>query len=143
MGRGKQLGDIVEIPLPNGQYAYGRVYKEYTIGIYKGFYNSYDEVKPDVEYFRFLGLYRSDLNRLRTVEKKPFENEEEAWAPDQVVIDALTKKGSLYHHGQIFPCTYEECKDLEIVAAWHTYHVVDMLLGDDKWDKYMGRPQDV
>lgn len=65
----KQLGDIVEIPLPNGQYAYGRVYKEYTIGIYKGFYNSFDEVKPDVEYFRFLGLYRSDLNRLRTVKK--------------------------------------------------------------------------
>ena len=69
--------------------------------------------------------------------------EEEAWAPDQVVVDALTKKGSLYHHGQIFSCTYEECKDLEIVAAWHTYHIVDMLLGDDKWDKCMDRPQDV
>lgn len=38
--------------------------------------------------------------------EKPFENEKEAWAPDQVAVDALTKKGSLYHHGQIFPCTY-------------------------------------
>lgn len=25
-GRGKQLGDIVEIPLPNGQYAYGKAF---------------------------------------------------------------------------------------------------------------------
>lgn len=36
----------------------------------------------------YLGLYHSDLNRLRTVEKT-FENEEEAWATDQVVVDAF------------------------------------------------------
>ncbi len=30
-----KLGDIYEIPLPNGQNAYGRLYKECTLAIYK------------------------------------------------------------------------------------------------------------
>ena len=29
-----KLGDIYEIPLPNGKNAYGRLFKEYTLAIY-------------------------------------------------------------------------------------------------------------
>ena len=37
--------------------------------------------------------------------------------PIPIVVDALTGRGSLYHHGEIYPCTYEECKELEVCAA--------------------------
>ena len=29
---------------------------------------------------------------------------EDSWGPDMVVVDAITGKGSLYHHGEIFNC---------------------------------------
>ena len=57
------------------------------------------------------------------------------------MIDAITKVGSLYYKGEIKPCSYEECKDLEIVAVWDRNHVVDHLMGDDKWEKLIGRPK--
>ena len=66
-----------------------------------------------------------------TVSKKPFGNMEDSWPPDTVVVDALTGRGSLYHHGEIYPCTYEECKEFEVCAAWHINQVIDMLMGDD------------
>ena len=76
-----------------------------------------------------------------TVSKKPFGNMEDSWPPDTVVVDALTGRGSLYHHGEIYPCTYEECKEFEVCAAWHINQVIDMLMGDDKWDKSIRKPR--
>lgn len=61
--------------------------------------------------------------------------------PIPIVVDALTGRGSLYHHGEIYPCTYEECKELEVCAAWHINQVIDMLMGDDKWDKSIRKPR--
>ncbi|MBQ6570594.1 MAG: hypothetical protein IJL87_10125 [Clostridia bacterium] len=143
MPRSKSLGDIVEIELPDGKKAYGRVYREYTVGIFNGFYGSVEELDISVGYYRFIGLYRTDLNKLRTAAKLPFSDTEDPWPPDKVVVDAITGKGSLYHHGQIFPCSYEECKNLEVCAVWHTYHVIDMLMGNEKWDKTIRKPLDV
>lgn len=143
MPKGKSIGDILEIELPNGKKAYGRVHKESYIGIYNGFYDSIEELNFATGFYRFICLYRSDLNKLKTVAKLPFINDDDSWAPDGVVVDAITGKGSLYHHGQIYPCSYDECKDLEVVAVWHTHHLIDMLMGDDKWDRSIRRPLDV
>lgn len=136
----KKLGDIVEIDLPNGKKAFGRLYKESVIGIFNGLYNDVEELEYDVGYYRFIGIYKQDLGRLKTVAYLQFADAEDAWPPDMVVVDAITGQGSRYHHGQIIPCTYEECENLEVVAAWHTYHIVDMLMGDDKWDRSIRKP---
>lgn len=109
MPQKKNLGDIVVLELPNGKNAYGRVYKEYTIGIYNGFYDSVEELDFTVGYYRFIGLYKADLSKLETVAKKPFGDMEDSWPPDTVIVDAMTGRGSLCHHGEIHPCTYEEC----------------------------------
>ena len=106
MARRKKLGDIVEIPLSDGRNAYARLYKEYTLGIYKGTYSSYDDVPEDADFFRFICVYRSSLSKLQVVGSKPFANDEDSWAPDKVVVDAITGRGSLYHHGEILKCTY-------------------------------------
>ena len=76
----------------------------------------------------------------KIVGNRQFDNDEDAWAPPQCVVDAITKIGSLYYKGEIMPCSYEECKNLEVVAAWDRQHVVDRLKGNVQWMEYLDRP---
>lgn len=94
------------------------------------------------EYQFFVSVYKDLLQdgEWKVVGNRRFEDEEDAWAPPRCVIDAITKKGSLYYRGEIIPCEYEECKDLEIAAVWDREHVVDRIMGDDKWLEAIGRP---
>lgn len=39
MAKRKKLGDIIEIPLLSNKNSYARLYKEGTLGIYKGIYH--------------------------------------------------------------------------------------------------------
>lgn len=102
MGRGKRLklGNIYEIGLPNGKKAYARLFKEYTLAIYNGFYNDYSEVPFVEQYFRFIGVYKDLLTDgvWKVVGNRKFENEEDAWAPPRCVISAVGKT-SLYYKG--------------------------------------------
>lgn len=143
MAKRKKLGDIVEIPLLDGKRAYARLYKEMTLGIYIGTYPSYNDVPADAKFFRFICLYRSSLSKLKVVGCRPFADNEDSWPPAKVVVDAITGKGSLYYHGEILKCTYEECKNLEVCAVWELSHLVDMLMGDTRIDRSIRRPQDV
>lgn len=138
-----KLGDIYEIPLPNGKNAYGRLYKEYTLAIYDILCDTIDELPEESKYKFFVGVYKDVLQDgvWPVVGNRKFESEEEAWPPPMVVIDAITKIGSMYYKGEINPCSYEECKDLEVVAVWDRHHVVDWLMGNDIWEKLIGRPR--
>lgn len=138
-----KLGDIYEIPLPNGKNAYGRLYKEYTLAIYNGRYLNVDELPEIEDYQFFVGVYKDLLQDgvWRIVSNRKFDSSDDAWAPPQCVIDSITGKGALYYKGEIKPCSYEECKELEIVAAWDRNHLIDRLMGDDIWEKALGRPQ--
>ena len=113
-----KLGDIYEIPLPNGKNAYGRLFKEYTLAIYEIICSSFDELPDTEDYQFFVGVYKDLLQdgEWKIVGNRKFEKEEDAWAPPQCVIDAITKIGSIYYKGEIIPCEYEDCKDLEIVS---------------------------
>lgn len=139
----KKLGDIVEIPLPNGEYAYARIYQEYLLGIYKGKYQSYADLPTDAEFFRFIRVYRSCRSKLQVVGSRPFRENENSWGPDQVVVNPLTRKVGLYHRGETISCTLEECKGLERCAVWDITHLTDMLMGDTKWDDAMLKPEDI
>lgn len=138
-----KLGDIYEIPLPNGTNAYGRLYKECTLAIYKTRCDDVKELPKTEDYQNYLAVYKDLLQdgEWKIVGNRGFESEEDAWPPPKCVIDAITKVGSLYYKGEIKPCSFEECKDLEIVAVWDRNHVVDHLMGDDKWEKLIGQPK--
>ena len=137
-----KLGDIYEISLPNGMNAYGRLYKECTLAIYKKICNNVTELPRENDYRFFVGVYKDLLQDevWPVVDNRKFNSDEEAWAPPQCVIDAITKVGSLYYKGEIISCSYEECKDLEIVAAWDRNHVIDRIMGIDIWEKSLGKP---
>ncbi|KSV60222.1 Imm26 family immunity protein [Acetivibrio ethanolgignens] len=137
-----RLGDIYEIPLPNGKNAYGRLYREYTLAIYKKRCTSIEELPNTEDYDFFVGVYKDLLQdgEWKIVGNRKFITEEDAWAPPQCVVDAITKTGSLYYKGEIKPCTYEECKDLEVVAAWDRHHIIDRLMGNADWMKFLDKP---
>jgi len=144
MARGKRLklGDIYEIPLPDGKKAYARLFEEFTLAIYEGRYDSVDELPDDAPYFRFIGVYKPMLGdgEWPIVAHRGFEHADDAWPPPKCIVDAITLKGSLYHKGKIIPCSFEECKGLEVVAGWRRDHVVDMLMGETKWDDSIRKP---
>jgi len=141
-GKRLKLGDIYEIELSNGKKAYARLFKEFTLAIYNGVYDNYSEVPLAESYFRYIGVYKNVLTDglWKIVDNRPFADEEEAWAPPRVIVDAITGKGSLYYKGKIKSCSFDECKDLEIVAVWDRTHIIDMLMGDSKWDNCIRKP---
>ena len=78
----------------------------------------------------------------KVVSERGFENDDDAWPPQRCIVDSLSKVGSIYYKGEILPCSYDECRDLEIVAVWDRQHVVDRLMGDKKWLESLGKPID-
>ena len=50
------------------------------------------------------------------------------------------KLEQVFENEDWIPCEYKDCKDLEVVAAWDRHHVVDRIMGDDKWIKSIGKP---
>ena len=84
-----RLGDIYEIPLPNGKNAYGRLYREYTLGIYKSRCDSVDELPSKEEYEFFVGVYKDLLQdgKWEIVGNRKFDNDEESWPPPRCVVE--------------------------------------------------------
>lgn len=144
MPRGKKLklGDIYEIELPNEKKAYARLFEEYTLALYNGVYDDYTEVPLEESYFRYIGVYKDLLadGVWKIVGNRPFISKDDAWPPPKVIVDAISGKGSLYYKGEIKNCSFEECKDLEVVAAWDRHHIIDMLMGETKWDDSIHKP---
>ena len=137
-----KLGDIYEIELPNGMNAYGRLFKECTLAIYDTICNNVGELPETETYQCYIAVYKDLLQdgEWKIVGNRKFISEDDAWPPPKCVIDGITKIGSLYYKGIISPCSYEECKDLEIAAIWDKHHLIDRLMGNDTWKNSIGKP---
>ena len=85
-------------------------------------------------------VYDHAFRSWQFVAARPFAAEEEAWPPPFCWVDQITRKGSLYIKGERVPCSYEECRDLEILAVWDSCHLTDRLMGDHKWENCFKKP---
>ncbi len=135
MGRRKKLGDVFAIPLPNGTYAFARLHQEGTVAIYKQRSETEDGFQENDEYEFTVPVYRFVFREWHFVKNIPFSNEEESYAPPYAWFNQLTGAGSIYYKGVRTPCSYEECKDLEVLAVWDGNQLVDRIMGDHKWEK--------
>ncbi|QVK19508.1 hypothetical protein KHQ81_00160 [Mycoplasmatota bacterium] len=129
------LGDIFSIPLPNGKFAFARLFKENVIAVYKKTYTDIIKLPLSEDYQFIVGVYQDLLQDgiWKVVDNRPFESEEDAWVRG-FIKDPINGKYSMYYKGKIIPSTEEECKGLEQVAAWDRHHVVDRIMGDNKWN---------
>lgn len=133
----RKLGNIYAIPLPNGTFAFGR---EYTSGlaIAKGRYNNIKNIPDfsDKNIDFFVSVYYNYLTdgEWPKVGNIPFEECENSWGPPTYIEDKM-KPGhyQIYYNDEIKEATKEECIGLEVTAAWSRCHVVDRLMGNDKW----------
>jgi len=129
-----RIGDVVQISLPTGQYAYGRVYRDATIGVYATKSSSPGTPPAGSRDFSFfVGIYDDALRSCPIVGRDSFSEDESGWPPPRYVKDALTGAYRLYHKGVMRPSTAAECTGLEPAAVWELQHIVDRLMGRFDW----------
>ncbi len=132
----KKLGDIFEIPLPDGRNVYARLFRESTLGFYKGRYENFMDVPEEAECECIVCVYTDLLKdgEWPIVGNRPFDTEDDSWPPPKCIKDAISGEYRLYYKGVTTPSTFEECHSLERVAAWDRHHIVDRLMGNTKWN---------
>ncbi|TCM89721.1 immunity protein 26 of polymorphic toxin system [Paenibacillus sp. BK033] len=135
-----KLGDVYAIPLPDGKFAFGRRFKDASIAIYKHIGETIADIPLSEDYRFVVGIYDYVLKSEEwpVVDNRPFKNDEEAWPPPYCVIDSLSGSYSIYHKGEISPSDKVNCEGLEIAAVWAENHIIDRIMGDDKWHKHFG-----
>lgn len=128
-----KTGDVIQIELPNGMYAYGRIYNEGVIGYYRGISSKPGEPPIGARDFVFhVGIYSDIIASGKTpiVGRDPFEDAESEWPPPMCIKDKISGGYSLYHKGVITKSTEEECLGLEPVAAWDLHHVINRIMAN-------------
>lgn len=126
-----RLGDVFEIPLPNGQFAYGRIYDDAGIGIYN--FLSERAKNPPLGFRDFMfnvGIYEDILKfqDWEIVGNDPFNGEESSFPPPSYILDPLTGEYSIYHKGQIRPASKTEARGLEETAVWDSHHIISRIM---------------
>ncbi|MFA1642151.1 Imm26 family immunity protein [Chryseomicrobium imtechense] len=135
--RRRKVGDVYAIPLPNGNFAFGRAFRDAGIGIYQHIGNDINDLPQKEEYQFIVGVYESALKSEKWpfVENRPFEREDEEWPPPSCIKDQLSGEFEIYYKGEIRNASKEECEGMEVAAVWEAEHIIDRIMGDDTWTK--------
>ena len=113
-----RVGDIVTIPLPNKSYAYGKIFHDSTIGIYKLVTKTIEPVEKVMarEIAFYAGFFDTKIlnGDWSIIGSQPFENDEAAWPPPKYIQDILNpEKYRIYDKGTMRPATETEIQGLE------------------------------
>jgi Immunity protein 26 len=120
-----KLGDIVQIDLPNGRYAFGRVLRDASIGIYREVANEpADAPIGSRDYVFVVGIYDDALRRLRVVAHDPGASEDEDWPPLYEITDPITGRRDIYERGDVRPAKPSDPANLEPAAVWDLHHII-------------------
>jgi hypothetical protein len=131
--RRSKVGDVIQLTLEDGTYAYGRVLRDGAVAFYR--HRSEVPNAPPIgsrDYQFVVGVYDDVLKseQCPVVGRDHSEDLEDEWPPEQVIRDVITGKvRDLYHKGVIRKAIGGEGEELEPVAAWGYEHVVDRLMG--------------
>lgn len=130
-----KIGDVYAIPLPNGKVAYGRIFKDSCIGVYKHISDTLNDVPKTEDYQFTVGVYKDVLQsgQWSVVDSRPFNSDDDAWPPPMCIIDSISGEYSIYYKGEIRPSNKSECEGLETAAVWESEHIIDRIMGEDKW----------
>jgi len=133
--RRPNISDVVQVALPDGSYAYGRVLRD-AVAFYRQ--RSKEPGQPPIgsRDFEFIvGVHNDALSQWPVVARDPSADAQEDWPPAMMIRDPITNRVEIYERGHIRPSTEQEVFGLEPVAAWDSHHVVDRLLGSTKWSQ--------
>lgn len=129
-----KIGDVYAIPLPNGKYAFGKVFKDAGFGIYEHIGETIKDLPKEEEFQFNVGIYKDVLisGNWEIVEHRPFSSDNEAYPPPKYIKDIISGEYSIYYKGEIIKSSQSECEGLELAAVWDKHQIIDRIMGDDK-----------
>jgi len=134
MAKRIKVGNLYGMPLPNGKFAFGRIMQDAGIAIYSYIGTDVNDLPVNEEYQFIVGIYKTDIKKdLIYIKNIPFESEELEWPPPSYIYDVISGRYQIYHKGEVYSSCKEKCIGLEAAAVWHTNHIIDRIMGDDKW----------
>jgi hypothetical protein len=132
-----RLGDIVAIPLPNGQFAHGRIYRN-ALGVYQGFSDGlrtvedFFEVRPK-RFFYFMSMPGSGRyqKNWRFIGHVPFPPNADDFAPPMHARDDFGLSGTrIYHRGCFRRATEDEVRGLQVYTIYSPPALEKYLAGE-------------
>lgn len=124
-------GSVIEIPLLNGRFAYGRVYKDACVAIYRDTSDMPGQPPLGSRDFRFtVGAYDDVFTgeHVRVVGQDAFDSDDEAWPPPMFIRDTISGRYEIYHRGQRTPASVAEAADLEQAAVWSLSNLIERIM---------------
>lgn len=135
-----KVGNVHAIPLPDGRYAFGRMFRDGAIGIYKDTGDTIEDL-PDEEKYQFIVFLYDDVltsGDWPVICSRPFSNSEEEWPPPTFIEDQVSEgKYSIYYKEEILSATRDECIGLEETSVWDSNHIIDRIMGDNTWHRFL------
>lgn len=128
-----RVGDVFQIALSDGRFAYGRVYKDASVGIYSDVTRGPGEPPLGSRDFLFnVGIYEDVLTsgECPIVGRDPFEDGESPWPPPNCIIDPISGEYSIYQEGEIRAASQAECSGLEEAAVWDLQHIISRIMNE-------------
>ena len=126
-----KVGDVYQIPLPDGRFAYGRLYRDASVGIYRKVSTVPNSPPIGSRDFLFIvGMY-SDVpktNNWVTVGKDPFPTPESEWPRPMFVRDVISGTFQIYHQGTFRDADVSEVSGLEEAAVWDHDQIIARIL---------------
>ena len=126
-----RLGDVFQIPLPEGKFAYGRVYDDASVSIYRKVTEKPFQPPIGARDFLFtVGLYSDILENgyWEIIDRDEFEAGESPWPPPYFVRDVISGDYQIYHKGVLRPAEPQEVVGLEEAAVYDADHIVDRII---------------
>lgn len=125
------VGSVVQLSLPDGTYAYGRVLKDAAVAFYET--RTPAPSQPPIGERRYafvVGVYDDVLRAddVPVVGKDPSATPDEDWPPPFRVEDPISGSLSIYERGSFRQATRAEAGDLEPAAVWDREHLVNRLM---------------
>lgn len=78
----RRLGDVIEVPLPRGRFACGRIYRDASVGFYRT--RTTVPTTPPIgsrDFTFFVGVEDRAIEQVRVVGSDPFDPSEDDWPP--------------------------------------------------------------
>lgn len=130
-----KLGDVVAIPLPNGRFAYAKVYRDAGLGVYDLVSGHIlpveDVVGCEVVFVDGCFFTSIENGEWKIIGNDPFEFEEDAWPPPHYIEDVIIpSKYRIYHKGDMRPASAEEVKGLDRAVVHQTFTFINRIMKD-------------
>jgi hypothetical protein len=122
-------GPVIQVPLPDGRYAYGRVYRDATVCFYRCATRLPGEPPLGLRDFAFcVGVYDDVIASWEVVGVDGFSpDEDNGWPPASGVKDPISGSWQIYHRGAMRAAGEDEARDLEPAAVWDERHLLPRL----------------